>query len=177
MSQRSQNILIIATFVRGNANAIRDYLFSFNRYSRHKCYYILDCRQLDDGFDFSRFDVILIFWSTYILGPDMSPNVVNAIRNAPAVKTLFLQDEYRDVRQMNAVMARLGIQHMFTNAESHQYDLFYPKSIIESLEGVHSVLTGYVPEYLTRYSFDCSRANEYRVRYPAHVHQRGVSSV
>jgi len=147
----SLQILVLSTFNGTNANVISDYLFSFNAFSRHRCYYVFDCLKLDQDFPFDRFDVILIFWSVYLPGANLSPQVMQAIAEAKAHKVLFLQDEYRDVRPINQLMAQLGINHMFTCVEPSQYDYFYPKSTIPSLQSVHSVLTGYVPSYLERH--------------------------
>lgn len=144
------NVLVLSTFDGGNANVIRDFLFSFNAHSRHRYYYVFDCASLDEDTDFSPFDVILIFWSVYLLGPDLTAGVRARIRSAPAVKVLFLQDEYREVRAMNEAMRGLDIRVMFTCVAEADHETFYPRSRIPSLEATYSVLTGYVPQYLER---------------------------
>lgn len=148
MSSEPLQILVLSTFDGSNANVISDYLFSFNAFSRHRYFYIFDCRKIDEAFRFDRFDVILVFWSLYLPGGDLSPRAMDAIATAKARKVLFLQDEYRDVRPINRLMARLGITDMFTCVAPSQHELFYPRSIIPTLETVHTVLTGYVPSYL-----------------------------
>jgi hypothetical protein len=147
---RSLNVLMLAMFDGKNANVIRDYLFSFNAYSRHRFYYLFNCQGLDETFDFSRFDVITFFWSMYLLGPHLTPATRQAIRTAAALKVLFLQDEYREVWPMNAAMRELGIQVMFTCVAERDHASFYPPSAIPSLLGTHTVLPGYVPGYLER---------------------------
>ena len=151
MSQPPRSrVLVLSTFTGTNANVIGDYLFSFNAHSRHDYRYVFDARTLDPRHDLDGFDVILIFWSLYILGPDLSPEVREAIRRSPALKVLFLQDEYREVRAFDAAMAGLGIQVMLTCVEPADHETFYPRALIPSLEGVYTVLTGYVPAYLER---------------------------
>ena len=150
MSDQRLKILVLSTFDGTNASVIRDFLFSFKAFSRHEYCYIFDCRILDDQTDFSPFDVILIFWSVYLLGPDLTEPVRERIRKTSALKVLFLQDEYRDVRPMNGVMSELGIQVMFTCVAERDHEVFYPKSLIPSLEAVYTVLPGYVPPYLER---------------------------
>ncbi len=152
MGSSPLQILVLSTYYEGNANVIRDYLLSFNAYSRHRYLYVFDCRTIEADFDFDRFDAILIFWSLYLPGGDLTESVMHAIARSRAVKLLFLQDEYREVRQINRIMARLGIQHMFSCVEPDQHEIFYPRSLVPSLETVHTVLTGYVPEYLKKYS-------------------------
>ena len=150
---RPLQLLVLSTFNDANANVIRDYLLSFNAYSRHRFFYVFDCRLVQRSFDFSPFDAIVVFWNVYLPGGALSPAAMDAIAAAPAVKLLFLQDEYRNVRPINRLMARLGIQHMFTCVEPDQHEGFYPRSEVPSLEGVHTVLTGYVPEYLEQVPF------------------------
>lgn len=152
MKGQPLKILVLSQFDAGNANVIRDYLFSFHAYSRHSYYYIFNCREIEPEFDFSRFDVILIFWSAWLFSPPGCPSplsgVMDKIGEAPALKVLFLQDEYRHVRVVNRVMARLGINIMFTCVAEDDHGLFYPKSIISSLQETYTVLPGYVPAYL-----------------------------
>ena len=147
-------ILILSAFDGGNANVIRDYLFSFRAHSQHEYYYVFDCRILDADTDFAQFDVILIFWSLYLLGPDLAEAVRDRIRRAPALKVLFLQDEYRDVRSMNVVMSELGVQVMFTCVATQDHETFYPKALVPTLEATYTVLPGYVPTYLEAVSVD-----------------------
>ncbi|MBI2190645.1 MAG: glycosyltransferase family 1 protein [Planctomycetes bacterium] len=150
MDRDRLKILVLSTFDGKNANVIRDFLLSFNAYSRHRYHYVFNTQILDKETDFSPYDVILIFWSVYLLGEYLSQEAIEGIRNAPALKVQFLQDEYRDVRAMNQAMAKLGIQVMFTCVEESQHEIFYPQALIPSLEGTYSVLTGYVPAYLEK---------------------------
>jgi hypothetical protein len=103
---------------------------------------------LDRDTDFNSFDVILIFWSLYLLGPDLSEEVRERIRAAEACKVLFLQDEYRDVRRFNRIMSELGVNVMFTCVAEKDHAIFYPHELIPSLQATYTVLTGYVPRYL-----------------------------
>ncbi|MHC4911325.1 MAG: hypothetical protein ACYTF9_16610, partial [Planctomycetota bacterium] len=148
--KRPLQVLVLSTFDGNNASVIGDFLFSFNAHSQHRYFYVFDCRNVSPGFDFTPYDVVLIFWSVYLLSGDISPPVMDAIAESRATKVLFLQDEYREVRQINGLMRRLGVQHMFSCAEASEHEALYPRSEIPSLEAVHTVLTGYVPRYLER---------------------------
>jgi len=148
MAGRRLNILVVSTFDGRNANVIRDFLFNFRAHSPHRYFYIFDTRLLNQHVDFSSFDVILVFWSSYLLAPEWTEELREKIRKTAALKVLFLQDEYRDVRQFNHVMAELGIQLIFTCVAEKDHETFYPRSLIPSLEGRHTVLPGYVPSYL-----------------------------
>lgn len=150
MAGRPLNVLVVSTFDGSNANVIRDYLFSFNAHSRHRYYYIFNPRILDTRTDFAAFDVIMIFWSVYLPGPELTDAVRERIGAAPTVKVLFLQDEFRDVRPINEVMCQLGIQLMFTCVAKADHETFYPPSLIPTLEATYTVLPGYVPLYLEK---------------------------
>jgi hypothetical protein len=153
-------ILILSTYEGMDASAVRDYLLSFRLHSRHHYYYVLDCRRLDGRIDLRLFDAIVIFWDVYLLGPELADAVREQIARAPAVKVVFLQDEYRDVRRVNHAMAELGIQLAFTCVAEADHGVFYPSETIPTLEGLYTVLPGYVPRYLeeTRLDADAPRS-------------------
>jgi hypothetical protein len=171
-------ILILSTYEGMDANAVRDYLLSFRLHSRHDYYYVLDCRRLDGRIDLRPFDVIVIFWDVYLLGPELSDVVREQIARAPAVKVVFLQDEYRGVRGVNQAMADLGIQLAFTCVAEADHRVFYPSEAIPTLAGLYTVLPGYVPRYLeeTRLDVEAPRAIDigYRSRaMPFHLGDLG----
>ena len=165
MSADPLRILVLSTFTPGNANMVRDFLFSFNAYSHHRYYYVFNCAALDGNTDLSAFDVILIFWSVFLPGPELSRVARARIREAPAVKVLFLQDEYREVRAINAAMRELGIQVMFTCVADADHETFYPSSLIPTLEATYRVLPGYVPAYLEHARRPAPRARPIDVGY------------
>ena len=152
-------ILVLSTYEGMDANAVRDYLLSFRLHSRHHYYYLLDCRRLDGRIDLRPFDVIVIFWDVYLLGPELADAVRERIARAPAFKVVFLQDEHRDVRGVNQAMAELGVQLAFTCVAEADHRVFYPSEAIPTLEGLYTVLPGYVPRYLegTRLDVDTPR--------------------
>jgi|APSaa5957512622_1039677.scaffolds.fasta_scaffold09096_2 hypothetical protein len=162
-------ILVLSTFDGRNANVIRDFLFSFNAYSKHKYYYIFDCKILDKNTYFSCFDVILIFWSLYLPGSSLSEEARVKISKSTALKMLFLQDEYRDVRAFNEIMRHLNIQVMFTCVAERDHEIFYPPNLIPSLQATHTVLTGYVPPYLEKTRFETQNHRPLDISYRSRV--------
>lgn len=162
-------ILVLSAFDGRNANVIRDFLFSFNGYSIHDYYYIFDCRILDEHTDFSMFDVVLVFWSLYLPGSALSEGVRDKIRQSRALKVLFLQDEYRDVRLFNQLMSQLGVQVMFTCVAEKDHEVFYPQRLIPSLQATHTVLTGYVPTYLEAYQFAPQNSRPLDISYRSRI--------
>lgn len=162
-------ILVLSTFDSRNANVIRDFLFSFNGYSIHDYYYIFDCRILDEHTDFSIFDVILVFWSLYLPGLELSEEAQDKIRQSRALKVLFLQDEYRDVRLFNQIMSQLGVQVMFTCVAEKDHEVFYPQRLIPSLQATYTVLPGYVPAYLEAYQFAPQNSRPLDISYRSRI--------
>jgi hypothetical protein len=157
-------ILVLCDFQGSGANVVPDYLYGFNRFSRHEFYYLhcwraKQCQRLQD-FDFERFDCIVLFWDC--CWPDVDkkgsrfqvpPWVMERIAKSSALKVQFLQDEYRAVRKVNRVMAQFGVNLLFTCVAERDHEFFYPRSLIPSLQGTYTVLTGYVPAYLERVDY------------------------
>ena len=158
-------ILVLSTYEGADASAVRDYLLSFGLHSRHHYYYAFDCRRLDERMDLRPFDVILIFWDVYLLGPELSDAIRDRIARAPAVKIVFLQDEYRDVHRVNQAMAELGVQVAFTCVAEGDHRVFYPADAIPCLDGVYTVLPGYVPRYLEQAPLDLDSPRRIDVGY------------
>lgn len=164
MSERL-SVLVLAPFDGTDADAVRDFLFSFNAYSRHRYRYIFDCGVLDDRFDYSAFDVILVFWTLDVLSPALSDEVRARIARTRALKVLFRQDDYRDVRATAAAMRGLGIQLVLTCVDEADHATFYSREQIPTLEACETVLPGYVPEYLRRYAASAGSARPIDVGY------------
>ncbi len=149
MSTNPLRVLVLSSFDDRDANVVRDFLFCFNKHSRHQYYYIFDPIFLGDETDFSAFDVILVFWGMHLPGVKVSLGATwHKLRQARALKVLFLQDEYRNVRAFNEVMSDLGIELMFTCVAEKDHKIFYPPDVIPSLRATYTVLTGYIPSYL-----------------------------
>jgi glycosyl transferase family 1 len=158
-------VLILSTYEGMDANAVRDYLLSFRLHSRHDYYYVLDCRRLDGRIDLRPFDVIMIFWDVFLLGPELSDAVREQIARARAVKVVFLQDEYRDVRGVNQAMAELGVRLAFTCVAEADHRVFYPSEAIPTVEALYTVLPGYVPRYLEEIRLDADVSRPIDIGY------------
>ena len=171
MTQPSRlKILILCDFEGRDANVIRDFLYSFNAFSPHSYYYFHDAKHLDNTLDFSPYDVIMFFWSSYwFWGMPVNDAAIEAIARSRALKVLMLQDEYRTVRYNNWLMKRLGIQVMLTCVAPKDHDVFYPRAEIPSLEAVHTVLTGYVPDYMVGLPLPAFEARPIDVGYRSRV--------
>ena len=158
-------ILVLAVYDGTDASAIGDYLISFRLHSRHHYYYVFNGQALEGRIDLTPFDVILIFWNVDLLGPDLSASLREQIARAPGLKVVFLQDEHRDVRSVNRVLAEIGAQVIFTCVAEADHEIFYPAAVIPGLEGVYTVLPGYVPRDLEQAPLDVETTRPIDVGY------------
>ncbi|MBI2803567.1 MAG: hypothetical protein HYX68_01120 [Planctomycetes bacterium] len=176
MGRQKLRVLVLSDFVGNSANVVRDYLYSFNQYSKHEFFYLHAWRQFNffriRSFDFTRFDAVVFFWDMYWPGVDdpgsrffIPESLSQKIAASPAMKIQFIQDEYRDVRTVNKAMERLGINLVFTCVDEKDHDVFYPKALIPSLEGVYTVLTGYVPSYLEKIDYPATMPRAIDIGY------------
>jgi len=149
MHSSRRKILVLNHFLSGNANVYRDYLFCFQAYSRHDFYYVHRLNVLKT-LDLKQFDAILLFWACDWLRPRIGEEMIARIAEAPGKKLLFLQDEYRNVSLARKAINRFGVDQLFTLVHPNDYEAYYPKSACPGLSRIETVLTGYVPEELTK---------------------------
>lgn len=142
------DVLVIAAYDGADAWAIRDFLFSFRAYSRHRYHYVLDPRRLGPEVDLAAFDVVLLFWSASLLGPAVGEALRDRLARCAALKVVFAQDEHQDVALRVARLAELGAGVVCTCAAERDHEAFYPARRLPRLEGRYTVLPGYVPAYL-----------------------------
>ncbi len=129
-----------------------EHMGAFSLYSRHEIYRLNPRRWVrSDPPDLTRFDVVVIHYSIWILQDSYLPEPVRqAIRSFGGLKVQFLQDEYRQVNATVDSLLELGIGVLFTVCPPDTAGLLY-----ERLErgGVRLVttLTGYVPAAAARF--------------------------
>jgi hypothetical protein len=163
-----RNILLLSSVGNGgNAASVIDYLEGFAKHSIHNFYYHNFVYDFKADFDLSPFDAILIshnFWPQ-----SLKPEQREAIGRSSALKVLFLQDEYQYVREINAHMAELNINLMFTLVAERDFETWYPQELIPSLREVHQVLAGYVPQRLTSPDLRGRGRRRYDIGYRSRV--------
>ena len=72
------------------------------------------------------FDVILIHYSLYVLGPYFLPDPwADYVRCHPAVKVQIIQDEYREINRMKARMHELGVRLVFSSLDPANAERVY----------------------------------------------------
>jgi hypothetical protein len=158
-------ILVVSAYDGTDAHAVRDYLLSFRLHSRHDVFYVFDCRRVRQPLDLAPFDVVVVFWEVFLLGPELTPSLRADIARARALKVVFLQDEHRDVHAVDHTLGELGVHVVFTCVAESDHAVFYPPASIPTLEGTYTVLPGYVPRYLEGARLDPGRARPLDIGY------------
>jgi hypothetical protein len=107
-TSQSRNVLLLSSASNGgNASSYVDHIACFAKHSRHRFFYHNFVYDLEENFDYSSFDAIVIahnFWPEL-----MGESRRASLRQAHALKILFLQDEYQYVRPINGYMAEMGM--------------------------------------------------------------------
>lgn len=168
-------LLLYIRPVLANARTIVDHALSVQRYSRHDVYSVSLMHtfgSLPALLDLAQFDVIVIHYSIVAsLDAYLNPDAREAIARFDGLKVQFIQDEYRFVNDTINASRRLGIDVLFTCVPDAEIEKVYSSTALPHVRKV-SILTGYVPEDLTRVPVPSIAARPidvgYRARKPAY---------
>lgn len=145
---RPLQILLLADDQRGAPATIHDHIGSFSRYSRHRVH-TFNPRNLGRSrfLDLDHFDVVVIHYSLVVIWDDyFSPWFRDRVARYDGLKVQFLQDEYRWVDRITAVMRSLGIDVLYSVVPPDGVAAVYEDRLPET-ETLFT-LTGYVPDSL-----------------------------
>lgn len=143
------SVLLLCDDFRGHANTVLDHISALIKYSEH-IVRTFNPRGLSDSrcLDLSEFDVVVIHYSVFVISDHyLSPRFRDKLREFEGLKVQFIQDEYRRVDEMAAMMRFLGIHVLFTLLPSPEIPKVYSDARLPGVVKVHS-LAGYVPERL-----------------------------
>lgn len=146
---RPLSILFLCDNRPEHANTIHDHIAAFTRFSAHRIH-LFNPRGLWDApaLPFDTFDVVVIHYSLVIISDHyLSPPFRDKLRLFHGLKVQFIQDDYRWVDDMAAMMRFLGIHVLFTLVPSAEIPKVWSA---DRLPGVRtlSTLAGYVPDRL-----------------------------
>lgn len=143
------SILLLCDDRRSHANTVLDHIASLTRWSRHRVepfnpYNLSSSRFLD----LDAFDVVVIHYSILIVSDEhLAPSFRNALAGFRGLKVQFIQDEYRRVEEIGAMMRRLGIHAVFTLVPEKQIPKIWSEARVPGVLKVPT-LAGYVPDSL-----------------------------
>ena len=152
MSEALLKVVLLHHHYENNADAIIDHLRAIQTYSRH--HVDLVAINSDDilSLDFGAYDCLILHYSMVAAHDSfLSPGLRARIRSFRGPKAAFVQDEYRFVFRTIDVLHYLGAEALFTVVPEDQVNSVYPVSLLPTTQKI-TLLTGYVPEQLTRVS-------------------------
>lgn len=143
------NILVLCDCHRNTASTIFDHANSFLKYSKHTTYHFNSARvRKPKWLDLGVFDVIIIHYSISVLWESyLNASWRHAVSASPALKVLFIQDEYREVHKVHERIREMDVRLLFTLASQDVAVQIYPPDQLPGLRLV-TTLAGYVPSYI-----------------------------
>ena len=134
---------------------IRDHLYSFGRYSRHRCFYLnMAVHGVPWYVRNTHWDLIIIH--TILLSARWTPGLfvkserkLRFLKDSDAVKAALPQDEFVRMNLICDLINRLDIDHVFSVAAESQWPVIYPTVDFRKVK-FHKVLTGYIDDSLVR---------------------------
>ena len=160
-------LLLLCDYEGGTAGTIVDHIFGIKEFSRHTIRVLSSRGEFPVGLDLGRFDGLIIHYSLVAcLDAFIGPKARELIKQFAGLKVIFIQDDYRFINQTVDAIRDLGVNVLFGLAPDDIIDDVYPPG---RLEGVirETVLTGYVPEHLTKIAVPRFSEREIDIGYRA----------
>lgn len=150
-ARRKLSILLLCDDRRCHANTVLDHIAAIATYSNHDVRIFNPLGVTRSRYlDLDEFDVVVIHYSLIIISDHyLSPDMREKIRRFRGLKVQFIQDEYRWVDEVTAMMRYLGIHVLLTLVPPSEIRKIYSE---DRLPGVVTLPTraGYVPEHLAK---------------------------
>ncbi len=147
--RRRLSVLLLCDDQSGHANTVLDHIATLTNCAEHDVRVFNPCGMKHSRYlDLNEFDVIVIHYSLVIISDYyLSPAFREQIRRFHGLKVQFIQDEYRWVDEIAAMMRHIGIHVLFTLLPPSEIPKVYSES---RLPGVIKIptLAGYVPDSL-----------------------------
>ncbi len=147
------NILIIYSYKNYPPRVTHlDHLYSFQRYSPHRCYYLnIWGRAVPRYLTRMEFDLVLFHYTFFDLRyiHDSFRKLIAGfafLRRSSAVKGVLLQDEYTSTDILCDFINQVGIDLVFSVAPAGEWPRIYDKVDFAKVR-FHRVLTGYLADH------------------------------
>lgn len=142
-------VLLLCDDAPTHADTVLDHIGALSTASRHDVrrfnpYRLRDSRCLD----LEAFDAVVLHYTIYAISDDhLAPPLREKLAAYRGPKLQFVQDEYRRVDELSAMVRRLGVGTLFTVVPEHAMRQVWRPDAVPGLRLVPT-LTGYVPERL-----------------------------
>jgi hypothetical protein len=151
-NSRRLEILLLCDYRPDGAATVCEHIDAIARHSHHRVHVLSMLGELEPDLDLNRFDAVIIHYSLVVARDEYLGRMTRyRLRYYHGLKAIFIQDEYRWVNDTVAAMRYLGVDLLFTCVPGTEVEKVYPVAALPATRKIN-VLTGYVPEYLTRLS-------------------------
>lgn len=146
------SVLVLADDHPSHASTVRDHVNALRRLSRHRVYvYNPWGTDRSRGLRIDDFDVVVIHYSLYVLSDLYLPGDLRIqIEAFDGLTIQFIQDDYRQVEEMRAMMRRLGVNVLFTLVPERELERVWPETELPALRKL-TTYAGFVPEDALRH--------------------------
>ncbi|MGH2397175.1 MAG: hypothetical protein ACRDFW_09335, partial [bacterium] len=143
------SVLLLCDDNRGHANTVLHHIAALVNWAEHEVRVFNPCGMARSRYlDLNEFDVVVIHYSLLIISDHyLAPTFREQIRRFQGLKIQFIQDEYRWVDEITAMMRSLGIHVLFTLLSPSEIVKIYPESRLPGVVKL-TTLAGYVPDGL-----------------------------
>ena len=147
--RRKLSVLLLCDDNISHANMVIDHIVAFVNLSKHKID-VFNPRELTEStaLHIDEFDVVIIHYSLVIISDYyLPPSLREQIRSFQGLKVQFIQDDYRWVDDIAAMMRHLGIHVVFTLFPEAQIPKVWTDTRLPGVRKI-STLAGYIPDRL-----------------------------
>jgi len=145
--RRRLSVLLLCDDDKGHANTLLEHIAAFRRYSAHDVR-MFNPRSLRRSWtlDLAEFDVVVIHYSICIIVDHyLAADFREKLRRFKGLKIQFIQDDYRWVDSITAMMRYVGIHVLFTLVPAVEIPKIWSEDRLPDVLKI-STLAGYVPE-------------------------------
>jgi hypothetical protein len=143
------SVLLLCDNDAGHPATTLEHIEALHRYPHHDVR-IFNPRGVDSSkyLDLSEFDVVVLHYSLIIISDYyLAPHFREQIRRFEGLKILFIQDEYRWINKITAMIRHLGINVLFTLMPPSEVSKVYNETTVPGVKIVET-LAGYVSDSL-----------------------------
>src|SRR5579862_4546401 len=149
---RRADVLLLADDHPSQATTLREHVKAFGRYSKHRID-VFNPRGLERtrSLRLEAYDALVIHYSLLVTSDRfLSPFFRNAVAEFDGLKIQYVQDDYRLVDEISAMVRGLGVDALFTLVPERAVDQVWGGDRLPDLRKV-TTLAGYVSEAAVAY--------------------------
>ena len=158
------NILCLYNHNQTYTSTVFEHLSSLYKYSKYRWFFVSYDQDIGFAHIESHFDVVLIHYTIRLPYDEVTDHNAATLKCYRGLKVLFIQDEYDNTNRTRDLIKQLGIQLVFSVVPEKGLSRVYPPAEFPGVRFV-SVLTGYVPEDISRAEYGPPSKRQLMVGY------------